>query len=209
MTDTLVRDELAPHREGKRCEATPDPEPGCEPSPGYGTPARSAHASGWALFARIQDIPTPAAEGYLVKHEEMDRTKARLLITEAKRFLALSAASGADIAPSRQVDRAWHALLLQTVEYFGLCGALGTYVHHTTLEDPRTAPLERARRLYVDVFGPTGAECTWDGGDTDCDSSSCSTDINDSLGWRAMMPFGLPSELRPPAPDLAPGIPQI
>lgn len=49
---------------------------------------------------------------------------------EGIKFVAAAAAGTLGIAPSRVVDEGWHALILHTAIYNGLCERLGGFVHH-------------------------------------------------------------------------------
>ncbi|MEV6809827.1 hypothetical protein [Streptomyces sp. NPDC051132] len=54
------------------------------------------------------------------------------IVEEALKFVAACSASpGAGLVPSRIVDEGWHALLVHTEMYAGLCERLGgRFVHH-------------------------------------------------------------------------------
>jgi hypothetical protein len=62
---------------------------------------------------------------------EMSQGDAERIVTDALAFVATAAANPqAAIAPSRIVDEGWHALVLHTALYAGLCRRLGHFVHH-------------------------------------------------------------------------------
>jgi hypothetical protein len=61
----------------------------------------------------------------------MDRETAELIVADALAFVATAARHPhTRIAPSRVVDEGWHALVLNTAVYAGLCEQLGVFVHH-------------------------------------------------------------------------------
>ncbi|MFE0459700.1 glycine-rich domain-containing protein [Kitasatospora sp. NPDC058965] len=61
----------------------------------------------------------------------MGRELAERIIREALKFVATAAINrNSRIAPSRVVDEGWHALILHTKLYEGLCASLGGFVHH-------------------------------------------------------------------------------
>jgi hypothetical protein len=61
----------------------------------------------------------------------MSEETAGRIVREALAFTVTAARNpGADIAPSRVVDEGWHALVLHTAVYKGLCDRLGAFVHH-------------------------------------------------------------------------------
>ncbi|MEV0375691.1 hypothetical protein AB0I10_39110 [Streptomyces sp. NPDC050636] len=61
----------------------------------------------------------------------MERDLAERIVTEALAFVAACAQHPDDrLRPSRVVDEGWHALLLHSVVYAGLCRSLSRYVHH-------------------------------------------------------------------------------
>ncbi|ATZ29733.1 hypothetical protein SLAV_39855 (plasmid) [Streptomyces lavendulae subsp. lavendulae] len=61
----------------------------------------------------------------------MDITTASRIVVEALKFTAAAARfPTVRIAPSREVDEGWHALILHTHLYASLCHRLGRFVHH-------------------------------------------------------------------------------
>ncbi|KAF4406661.1 MULTISPECIES: glycine-rich domain-containing protein [Streptomyces] len=61
----------------------------------------------------------------------MTRDMAERVVDQALAFVATAACHPtARIAPSRVVDEGWHALILHTALYGGLCRRLGGFVHH-------------------------------------------------------------------------------
>lgn len=61
----------------------------------------------------------------------MPQRTAERIVVDALAFVAVAARNpGARIAPSRIVDEGWHALILHTATYAGLCRQLGEFVHH-------------------------------------------------------------------------------
>jgi len=61
----------------------------------------------------------------------MTTATAGRIVNEALAFVATAARHPHTyISPSRVVDEGWHALILHTAVYAGLCEQLGTFVHH-------------------------------------------------------------------------------
>ncbi|MFI2368216.1 hypothetical protein [Streptomyces sp. NPDC018833] len=61
----------------------------------------------------------------------MNPDTAGQILEEALAFVATAAASpGEGLVPSRVVDEGWHALILHTGTYYGLCARVGNFVHH-------------------------------------------------------------------------------
>lgn len=60
----------------------------------------------------------------------MGWTMAERVVVEGLKFVAVAAGGALGIAPSRVVDEGWHALILHTAIYNGLCERLGGFVHH-------------------------------------------------------------------------------
>lgn len=62
---------------------------------------------------------------------DMTAPLASRIVTQALAFAGTAARfPAADIAPSPVVDEGWHALILHTALYAGLCDRLGGFVHH-------------------------------------------------------------------------------
>ncbi|SHL60752.1 hypothetical protein SAMN05216268_105238 [Streptomyces yunnanensis] len=61
----------------------------------------------------------------------MERDVAEQIVAEALKFVAACARfPGERLRPSRVVDEGWHALILHTGVYAGLCRSLHRFVHH-------------------------------------------------------------------------------
>ncbi|MEJ8654980.1 hypothetical protein [Streptomyces sp. MS1.AVA.4] len=61
----------------------------------------------------------------------MEPDLAGRILVDALAFLATAASSpGQALVPSRVVDEGWHALILHTTLYYGLCARFGNFVHH-------------------------------------------------------------------------------
>lgn len=81
---------------------------------------------------------------YLLSDDEMNRVlvtirdnnpdmaepMARRVVGEAAKFVAAGAQYEVPMAPSRVVDEGWHALILHTALYRGLCERFGRFVDH-------------------------------------------------------------------------------
>ncbi|MGK5531889.1 glycine-rich domain-containing protein [Streptomyces sp. URMC 129] len=110
----------------------------------------------------------------------MDGVTATRVVEEALKFVAAAATfPGVYVQPSRVVDEGWHALILHTAVYAGLCDRLGRFVHHfperpdTSRHDPHSmartmALIERAghsadRELWTgpgNPLIPVAANCS-------------------------------------------------
>ena len=76
----------------------------------------------------------------LMKENLWSDTYTRRVINEYKKFIFM--AKSGRVAPSYEVDQAWHMHILFTKEYKVMCDAfLGTFLHHEPTEpkDVRTA----------------------------------------------------------------------
>jgi hypothetical protein len=61
----------------------------------------------------------------------MDQPTAERIVIDALAYVTAAARNpGVYISPSRTVDEGWHALILHTAVYAGLCERLGRFVHH-------------------------------------------------------------------------------
>lgn len=60
----------------------------------------------------------------------MSESLGRRIVGEAAKFVAAGAQYDVPMAPSRVVDEGWHALILHTALYAGLCRRFGRFVHH-------------------------------------------------------------------------------
>ncbi|WP_328924352.1 hypothetical protein OG429_06630 [Streptomyces sp. NBC_00190] len=71
-------------------------------------------------------------------NEGIDLALAERITDEAIKFVAAAAtATGRHLRPSKAVDMGWHALILHTAMYRGLCASLGRFVDHRP-EGPET-----------------------------------------------------------------------
>ncbi|RCG19801.1 hypothetical protein DTL70_24140 [Streptomyces diacarni] len=67
----------------------------------------------------------------------MSQVVAERIVAEALAFVAAcTQPTSRGLRPSRTVDEGWHALILHTRGYEGLCGRLGRFIHHVP-EPPR------------------------------------------------------------------------
>jgi hypothetical protein len=130
-------------------------------------PSDSVVVRALELFGAIEGIPTPYTARYLATHHEVSAGEATDLLADVKRFLALRVAADEAIVPNKVIDEAWHALILQTIEYRRVCRGLGRFVDHTTETAPVTKAGVRCKELFPVVFN---AEMYGGDGETDCDS---------------------------------------
>lgn len=82
-------------------------------------------------FARVVHLVQRDTEG-------IDQALAERITDEAIKFVATAAqTSGRHLRPSKTVDIGWHALILHTEMYRGLCASVGRFVDHRP-EGPET-----------------------------------------------------------------------
>ncbi|MFB8777972.1 glycine-rich domain-containing protein [Streptomyces broussonetiae] len=85
---------------------------------------------------------------------DMEQVSAERSVVEALKFVAACAVTeGTGMRPSRAVDKGWHALILHTQVYEGLCARLGRFVHHRpdrpSSAGVRAQALERTQALMA------------------------------------------------------------
>lgn len=101
-------------------------------------PTREPDAAFHALWARLEaydpDNPDDVLpfSARLAAKTGWSREKARRVVEEYRRFVAIALSSGHGACPSRAVDEAWHLHLMDTRRYWGeFCtGVLGQDFHH-------------------------------------------------------------------------------
>ncbi|MFI6187900.1 glycine-rich domain-containing protein [Streptomyces sp. NPDC051136] len=105
--------------------------PGPTPPPALELPALVRTLVTDEQFSGVRDTVMDANPGMA---EEM----AARIVDEGLKFVAACATNpGLGLAPSRIVDEGWHALILHTALYAGLCEQLGgRFVHHCPGYDP-------------------------------------------------------------------------
>ncbi|MDT9689187.1 hypothetical protein Q5762_12710 [Streptomyces sp. P9(2023)] len=107
------------------CKNQPEPvPPPCSVNPdGGGSPGARALLSDAAFNGVMHAV--------LDNNPGMQPSMAGRIVTEALKFVhAASLFPTVRIAPTREVDEGWHALILHTHLYATLCGRLGRAVHH-------------------------------------------------------------------------------
>jgi len=90
----------------------------------------------------------------------------RLAIIEMTKYLiAIGTNPGSGISPSRVVDCAWHAFMLDSVPYARWCDQhFSRYLHHSPF-DPREPEQFQTSSSVIEVFGNVGVEMNpvlWD-----------------------------------------------
>ncbi|MFG2899513.1 glycine-rich domain-containing protein [Streptomyces zaomyceticus] len=108
---------------------------------------------------------------------------AQRIVDEALKFVATGAEFPGGMRPSRTVDEGWHALILHTLVYQGLCRRLGRFVHHVperpdpTRHDPTALERTQAR---IEQAGFSVDRTLWLGPSTgsvpvsaSCEHTSC------------------------------------
>jgi hypothetical protein len=103
----------------------PNPGPDRDPTPGP-VPAMPRLLLTDAQFISVRGTVMDANPG-------MPEEMAGRIVDEALKFLAACAKSpGMGLVPSRIVDEGWHALILHTALYAGICRQVGGgFVHHS------------------------------------------------------------------------------
>ncbi|MFE2556687.1 glycine-rich domain-containing protein [Streptomyces sp. NPDC059352] len=127
----------------------------------------------------------------------MSETDAARIVEEALKFVAAGAQFPGGMRPSRTVDEGWHALILHTVVYEGLCARLGRFVHHVperpdpTRHDPTALERTQAR---IEQAGYEADRTLWLGPSNgsipvaaSCEHTSCG-DANCELNCRTDHP---------------------
>ncbi|MCW2948527.1 MAG: hypothetical protein JWR24_5244 [Actinoallomurus sp.] len=117
--------------------------------------------------------------GRIVRDANVDRQLAERIMRQALAFL-LACARNPDtpLAPSRTVDKGWHAFILHTREYADFCqDVAGRFIHHAPDDEPDGDRIDTAARteMTVDVMRQTGLpvdEELWSGHQASC-SSKC------------------------------------
>ncbi len=101
------------------------------------------------LYRRIDEFPLEEPQAALTFSARLARENgwsqvfARRVIDEYRRFAFLAVAAGHPVAPSDEVDQAWHLHLTSTRAYWhGFCAELGRPLHH---QPTRGGPDELAK----------------------------------------------------------------
>jgi len=148
VMERFRKESIPPSRSGRVATGGKGEDEGDLEAPGASLASRTLE-----LLARTAPIPVPYAERYLAKHGNASLDEAGKLLVEVKQYLALRVACGEPLTPTRLIDEAWHALILQTPEYRQVCDALGMFVDHRTEEAPVLMACDRRRVLYSAIFG--------------------------------------------------------
>ncbi len=120
---------------------------------------------------------------------------ARRIECDYKRFLFLTVTSTTPIVPTKNIDKLWHAHILDTQKYAHDCEVLfGAFLHHFPYFGLRgdrdranlSAAFSTTSRAWRDTFGDelrtttsglcTGA-CSGNGGCSNCGSNGCNSEI--------------------------------
>jgi hypothetical protein len=145
-------------------------------TPEQATTSRDLVTAG--MFTRLTDR--------IMADSSLDRLTAERIMEQALGFLAACARNpGARLAPSRDVDKGWHAFLLFTADYAEFCDRVaGRFIHHLPTGPGEendegqsvatTVTAMRAAGLHVDtpLWNPA-PDCT-----SDC--SQCHAGCHDS-----------------------------
>ncbi|WP_406185846.1 glycine-rich domain-containing protein [Streptomyces sp. NBC_01006] len=108
------------------------PSPACStgptppPPPCTGTTATVLSPRALLSDAQFNGVMHTVLDG----NPGMEPEMAGRIVVEAIAFLATAAKSTTSLVPSRVVDEGWHALILHTGLYQGLCFRLGGFIHH-------------------------------------------------------------------------------
>lgn len=115
---------------------------------------------------------------YLMAKEGIEAMDAEELEDEYRKFLALASESKGGDPPSAEVDKFWHAHILHSRDYVGMCNEIfGRYIHHQPSEESEetigfwTEMLGRYRKY----FGEPGRMWTQSGCCRECNVLVCYT----------------------------------
>jgi hypothetical protein len=96
----------------------------------------------------------PAVVDRLVREEGVDEETAERWFDEMLRFLDVCATSATMLSPSENVDRAWHAFILNTRDYERYCrDRFGHFVHHDPTGSPDPDAYARAYERVAERHG--------------------------------------------------------
>ncbi|MGO4461359.1 hypothetical protein AB4039_29315 [Streptomyces sp. M-16] len=106
--------------------SSPFPPPPCSAGKGE-QPAPAASPRGLLTDAQFNDVRATVLDD----NPGMEPEMAGRLVGEALKFVSTASLfPTVRIAPTREVDEGWHALILHTHLYATLCSRLGRTVHH-------------------------------------------------------------------------------
>ncbi|MFE9481470.1 hypothetical protein ACFYNM_23040 [Streptomyces spororaveus] len=116
--------------------STPHPTPppcstgkGDSPTPAYAGNTLTASAHDARSLLAPDDLMAVTAT-LAERQPDLTWVTAERLVVEALKFVATAARSTEELVPSALVDAGWHALIVNTEIYQGLCMRLGSFVHH-------------------------------------------------------------------------------
>ncbi len=73
---------------------------------------------------------------------------------ETKKFLYLCAKNkSVNYAPSLEIDKMWHELILDSKYYFEFCEKAGGYIHHIPSEKPEIESYKRTLKDMKSLYG--------------------------------------------------------
>ncbi|MCX5381191.1 hypothetical protein [Streptomyces sp. NBC_00091] len=107
--------------------SSPTPPPPCSTKPGIPPTPALREARRLLSDAQFNDVRATVLDN----NPGMAPDMAGRLVVEALKFVAAASPfPTVRIAPTREVDEGWHALILHTHLYASLCSGLGRTVHH-------------------------------------------------------------------------------
>ena len=141
------------------------------------------------------DLPPPSYSNDAViarieREEGVDRDTARAWFREMLIFLDLCARSDRLLSPPPDVDKAWHAFLLNTRDYETYClERFGRVIHHQPSGEPDPGAYRRAYRMRRGYSGVTPDPLLWtvpaggaDGDDDDRDEHGGGNAVSGGFG---------------------------
>ena len=143
----------------------------------------------------------------LARENGWSRQYADRVISEYKRFLALTVVSREPVTPSDQVDQAWHLHLLDSKNYWKFCEDV---LRHPLDHQPsRGGPAERAKYIaayedtllrYRETFGETPPADIWPTAERRFGADLLQQRVNLAENWVLPSPAALLSRFGPRSP---------
>lgn len=132
----------------------------------------------YVRFERMSGYQHPVLRNKLQADLGLTPEQADALFEDVKRFLALCVSTPQSLAPTKTLDKGWHAFILFTKDYAQFCkDYCGRYVHHQP-EDPFAkvkdyVSVRHTRELAELIFGNLSPN--WFGKDAQtCQGKDCS-----------------------------------
>jgi hypothetical protein len=137
-----------------------------------------------------RDLITPRMftrlTGRIMADSSLDRHTAERILEQTLAFLAACARNpGARLAPSRDVDKGWHAFLLFTADYAEFCDRVaGRFIHHLPTDPGEQNDTEQAVAATITAMRAAGLHvdaALWNAApDCTSDCNQCHAGCHDS-----------------------------